>query len=126
MGVRSYWVPASATTTQLTVDTDFELAAFRIIVALLPQLIIILYVGGRFDLLGGFNRTDAGFGTLMALFLVTPVATLALLVVEVIRYILQVKRKDPAKSFLMPALAIFFFLEALAVDLYILSRFRMH
>lgn len=102
------------------------MAAVRILVALLPQLLIILIVGARFDLLGGFNRTDAGFGTLMTLFLVTPVATLVLLVVEVTRYILQVRRKDPAKSFMMAALAIFLFLEALAVDLYILSSLRMH
>ena len=102
------------------------MAAIRILVALLPQLLIILDVGGRFDLLGGLNRTDAGFSILIALFLVTPVATLVLLVVEVIRYVLQVRRKDPAKSFMMPALAIFLFFEALAVDLYILSTFRMH
>ena len=100
--------------------------AFRTIVALLPQLLIILDVGGRFDLLGGLNRTDAGFGILLALFLVTPVATLVLLVVEAIRYVLQAKRKDPVKSFMMPAVAIFLFLEALAVDLYIVSTLRMH
>jgi hypothetical protein len=102
------------------------MAAFRIVVAFLPQALILLLVGGRFDLLGGFNRTDAGFSTLIALFLVTPVATLVLLVVEIVRYILLIKRKDSARSFLMPAVAIFLFVEALAVDLYLLSQLRMH
>jgi hypothetical protein len=102
------------------------MAAFRIVVACLPQALILLLVGGRFDLLGGFNRTDAGFSTLIALFLVTPVATLVLLVVEIVRYILLIKRKDSARSFLMPAVAIFLFVEALAVDLYLLSQLRMH
>jgi hypothetical protein len=102
------------------------MAAFRIVVAFLPQALILLLVGGRFDLLGGFNRTDAGFSTLIALFLVTPVATLVLLVVEIVRYILLIKRKDSARSFLMPAVAIFLFFEALAVDLYLLSQLRMH
>jgi hypothetical protein len=101
-------------------------AAFRIVVALLPQVLILLLIGGSYDLLFGLNRTDAGFGILIALFLVVPVATLVLLIVEVIRYALQVKRKDPAKSFMMPAVAIFLFLEALAVDLYMIFSFRMH
>jgi hypothetical protein len=101
-------------------------AAFRIVVAFLPQALILLLVGGSFDLLGGFNRTDAGFSTLIALFLVTPVATLALLAVEIIRYLLLVKRKDAARSFSMPAVAIVLVLEALAVDLYLLSQLRMH
>ncbi|HEX9684454.1 MAG TPA: hypothetical protein VGA25_01210 [Burkholderiales bacterium] len=99
---------------------------FRVIVAWLPQVLILLFLGGRFDLLGGFNRTDAGFSTLIALFLVTPVATLVLLVVEIVRTILQVRRKVATRSFSMPAVAIFLFSEALAVDLYILSQFRMH
>ncbi|HSC95497.1 MAG TPA: hypothetical protein VLC73_11035 [Burkholderiales bacterium] len=102
------------------------MAAFRIVVALLPQVLILLLVGGSLDLLGGFNRTDAGFSTLIALFLVTPVATLVLLVVEIVRYILLIKRKDSARSFLMPGVAIVLFVEALAVDLYLLSQLRMH
>ena len=102
------------------------MAALRIVVAALPQVLILLFLGGNFDLLFGFNRTDAGFSTLIALFLVTPVATLALLAVEIARYILLVKRKDAGRSFVMTAAAIFLFFEALAVDLYIVSQFRMH
>jgi hypothetical protein len=102
------------------------MAAFRVLAAALPQVLILLFLGGSFDLLWGFNRTDAGFSTLIALFLVTPVATLVLLVVEIVRYILLVRRKDAARSLAMTAVAIFLFLEALAVDLYIASQFRMH
>jgi hypothetical protein len=99
---------------------------FRVIVALLPQVLIVLLVGGSLDLLGGFNRTDAGFGTLVVLFVVTPVATFVLLVVEIVRYLLLIKRKEATRSFAMPAVAIVLFLEALAVDLYVLSQVRMH
>ena len=102
------------------------MAVFRIVVALLPQVLLVLIFGGRFDLLGGLNRADAGFGILIALFLVTPPATLVLLVVEAVRYFLGAKRDDARRCFLMPAVAIFLFLEALAVDVYILSMVRMH
>ncbi|MGH8661211.1 MAG: hypothetical protein ACREUB_05545 [Burkholderiales bacterium] len=101
------------------------MAAFRILVALLPQLLIVLDLGGRYDLLFGLNRTDVGFGILIALFLVTPVATLVLLVVEIVRYVLRIRRKDPERSFRMPALAVFLLLEALAIDVYIVSQLRM-
>lgn len=100
--------------------------AFRIVAAALPQVLILLFLGGSFDMLWGFNRTDAGFSTLVVLFLATPVATLVLLVGEIVRYVLLVKRKDAARSFAMAAVAIFLLLEALTVDLYILSQFRMH
>ena len=59
--------------------------ALRLVIALLPQLLTLMLVGARFDLLGGLNRTDTGTNTLMLLFLLTPVATATLLVVEVWR-----------------------------------------
>ena len=102
------------------------MAGFRIVVALLPQVLLVLIFGGRFDLLGGLNRTDAGFGILIALFLISPLATAALLAVEFGRYLLHVRRKVAARSFLMPAVAIVLLLEALAVDVYMLSLMRMH
>ena len=102
------------------------MAGFRIVVALLPQVLLVLIFGGRFDLLGGLNRTDAGFGILIALFLISPLATAALLAVEFGRYLLLVRRKVAARSFLMPAVAIVLLLEALGVDVYMLSLMRMH
>jgi len=59
--------------------------ALRFVIALLPQLLTLMLVGARFDLLGGLNRTDTGTNILMLLFLLTPVATATLLVVEVWR-----------------------------------------
>ena len=99
---------------------------FRAIVASLPQILLLLLEGGTLDLLGGWNRTDSAFGVLIALFPVTPVATAILLVVETIRYRRHVKRERETRSFLMPGFAILLFLEALAIDLFILSLVRMH
>jgi hypothetical protein len=99
---------------------------FRIIVALLPQILLLLDVGGSLDLLGGLNRTDTGLNLLILLFLATPVATAFLLVVEMVRYGLQVKRGIEPRSFAMPGLAIALFLEALAIDVFIASQVRMH
>ena len=99
---------------------------FRIIVALLPQILLLLLVGGTLDLLGGWNHTDSAFGVLIALFLVTPVATATLLVLEIVKYRKHVKREKETRSFLMPGFAIALFCEALAIDLFILSQLRMH
>ena len=99
---------------------------FRTIIASLPQILLLLLVGGRLDLLGGLNRTDTGLNVLILLFLVTPVATAILLVVEIVRYGRHVKRGKETRSFLMPGLAIALFLEALAIDVFILSQLRMH
>jgi len=102
------------------------MAALRILVASLPQVLLVLLIGGKYELLGGWNHTDSAFGTLIVLFLVTPLAAAILLVIEATRYLVRVRRKDEARSFVMPAVAIFLFLEALAVDLYVLSQVKMH
>ena len=99
---------------------------FRTIVASLPQILIVLLFGGELGLLGGWNRTDTGLNVLILLFLVTPVATAFLLVVEIVRYGLHVKRGIEPRSFAMPGLAILLFLEALAIDVFIVSQVRMH
>ena len=105
------------------------MSVFRLVVAALPQLLLLMLVGGRFDLLFGWNRTDSAFGVLIALFLVTPFAAAALLVVEIIRHWRQSRRDsgpESARSFRWVALAIFILLEALAVDLLVLSQMHMH
>jgi hypothetical protein len=86
----------------------------------------LLLVGGRFDLLGGLNRTDTGLNVLILLFLVTPVATAFLLVVEMVRYSLRVMRGIEPRSFAMPGLAILLFLEAIVIDVFVISQVRMH
>src|SRR3989304_7036628 len=99
---------------------------FRIIIASLPQILFLLLFGGSLDLLGGWNRTDTAFNVLILLFLVTPVATAILLIVEMVRYGLHVKRGIEPRSSVMPGFAIVLFLEALAIDVFILSQLRMH
>lgn len=100
--------------------------AFRIVVAALPQLPLLLLAGASLDLLGGFNRTDAGFGVLVTLFFVTPVAAAALVVVEIMRRRRQLRHDPRTPSSRMLAFAIFLLLESLAVNLLILSQVRMH
>lgn len=105
------------------------MSVFRLVVAALPQLLLLMLVSGRFDLLGGWNRTDSAFGVLLALFVVTPLATAALLVVETFRHRRHHRGDDGThsfRSFRRVALAIFLFLEALAVDLLVLSQAHMH
>ena len=103
-----------------------EVVIVRIIVALLPQIFVLLLIGGKLDLLGGWNHTDAAFGVLIILFLVTPVATAILLVVEMIKYRKHIKREKEKRSFVIPGFAIFLFLEALAINIFILSQVRIH
>ena len=92
---------------------------------LLPQVLILLFIGARFDLLFGFNRTDAGFNTLLFLFVLVPTINLIWLIVEIIISMRAAKRHDRRMSFLLPGLALFFFLESLFIDLYISSHARM-
>jgi len=102
------------------------MVVFRIIAALLPQILLFLLIGGILDLLGGWNHTDSALGVLIMLFLVTPVVTAILLVVETIQYRKHIVRDKVTGSFLLPSFAIFLFLEALAIDIFILSQARMH
>ncbi len=99
--------------------------AFRIGTTLLPQILALLLLGGSLDLLGGWNRTDAAFGVLIVLFLVTPLATALLMAVEVLRYRDRKRKREPV-SFLMSGIGIFLFLEALALDALMLSLVRVH
>jgi hypothetical protein len=97
------------------------------VVALLPQLLILMLVGARFDLLGGLNRTDTGTNILLLLFLLTPVATAMLLVVEVWRR--RSRNRDeraPDRSGRMVALAAALLVQSLVLDVFILTQLRMH
>ena len=72
---------------------------FRCIAILLPQLIILLNAGARFDLLLGFNRTDAGFSTLLLLLILAPSITLVWFIIEIIISIRLAKRQSEGVPF---------------------------
>lgn len=105
------------------------MAAFRLLVAILPQALLMMLVGARFDLLGGLNRSDLGLGILLTLFIVTPVLAVVLLTFEVVRLRRMrpdVDRASAARSRVGVVLAVLLLVEAIFLDLYILSQLRMH
>lgn len=102
-----------------------KLNLFRVIAIILTQLPFILFVGGKYDLIFGFNRMDSGFALLLYLFILVPPLNLCWLIIEIIRSIKLFRRQPKAVSFLMPCMALFFLMESLAIDLYLLSHARM-
>ena len=97
---------------------------FRCIAMVLPQVLIFLLVAGSHDMLGGWNQTDDAMGTVLILFLLSPVMTLALLVTEIVRCY-KAKQGERRKAFLFIGLAMVLFVEALAIDYYLLTQLRM-
>ncbi len=91
----------------------------------LPQLLALLVAGAYFDLLGGWNHSDNAFGCLIALFLLAPLSSLALLVAEGARYIHSFKKGQRRRSVRGIILATGLLVEALALDLLIISQARM-
>ena len=96
-----------------------------IVAGLLPQVLLLLLLGGRFDLLGGWNHTDAASGTLTLLFAMTPLAAAGWWIVELLAY------RGGGKAGLHPSpgrvwLAAIVLVESLAIDLFILSQLTMH
>lgn len=92
---------------------------------LLTQLPLILFLGAKYDLLFGFNRLDSGFTFLLFLFVLLPPLNLAWLITEIILSIKRFRQQNKVVSFLMPCMALFFFVQALAIDFYIMSHARM-
>jgi hypothetical protein len=101
------------------------LKIFRVIVISSPQLLVLLDLGARFDLLFGFNRTDYGLTTLLFLFVLVPPLTLSWLFAEIIISVRVAKRQNRKMSFLMPGLALLLFAESMCVDIFLLLRARM-
>jgi hypothetical protein len=97
---------------------------FRCVAIVLPQILILLLVAGSHDMLGGWNQTDDAMGTVLILFLLSPCAMLALLVTEIVRCY-KANKGERSRTFLFIGLAIAFFVESLAIDLYFLSQLRM-
>ena len=98
----------------------------RIIAVIMPQLMGLLMLGGWLDLLAGWNKKDSALGVLIVLFLITPVLTSGYMITELI--VRRRKRSCGLQPgpFLWPAIAILLFIEALALDIFVLSQLRMH
>lgn len=97
----------------------------RIAGVVLPQLLALLVAGAYFDLLGGWNHGDSAFGTLMALFLLAPLSTLVLLIAEGARYIRSFRQEQRQRTVRPIILATVLLVEALALDLLIISQAKM-
>lgn len=90
----------------------------------LPQLLLLLLLGGRFDLLGGWNHGDTAMGTLLILLVATPVVTGSWLAAEwVVR-----RRPVPGGAVRTGRVrwAAAMFAESLLLNLWVLSQLRMH
>ena len=92
---------------------------------ILTQLPMILFVGGKFDLLFGFNQTSSGFTLLLFLFVSGPLLNLSWLITEIILSVKLSKHQVKAVYFLMPIIPVFFIIESLAIDYYLLLQVRM-
>jgi hypothetical protein len=103
------------------------LAILRIIGVVLPQILILLFLGSMYDFLGGWNRAPySSFITvLIILFILNPVVTLAWVIAEPVRYFRQGKNQKGLRCLLMTVLALLLFIESLAIDFYILTQLRM-
>jgi hypothetical protein len=93
-----------------------------IVAVLLPQLLLLLIVGGYFDLLGGWNHTESGLHALVGLFAAGPFVAVVWLVALIVTNWLGRSRGRPAQP-LWPALLLV--VQAVGVDLLVLSQLRM-
>ncbi|CAB1077113.1 hypothetical protein D1AOALGA4SA_4906 [Olavius algarvensis Delta 1 endosymbiont] len=98
---------------------------FRGIAIFLTQLPLILSVGAKYDLIFGFNRINSGFTLLLYLFLLVPPLNLSWIIAEIIRSVKFSRHQSRTVTFLMPLISVFFFVESIAIDLYIASHMRM-
>lgn len=97
----------------------------RVLAILITQVPLILFLGARFDLVFGFNRTESGFAVLLFLFVFVPLLNLSWVVAEIVRSFRYWRRQSSAATFLWPVVSIAILLESIAVDLYIASFARM-
>ena len=101
------------------------MSLLRIAGIVLPQLLALLVAGAYFDLLGGWNHSDSAFGTLIVLFLLAPLATLVLLTAEGARYIRRFRQEKHQRTARAIILASVLLVEALALDLLVISQAGM-
>lgn len=104
---------------------ELKLNLFRGLAIFLTQVPVILIVGAKFDLIFGLNRVDSGLTILLLLFVLVPPLNLIWLITEIIVSVKRFRYRSGTLSFLMPLIALFFLIESLAVDYYLLSQMRM-
>ena len=99
----------------------------RIIGVVLPQLLLLQFLGSMYDFIGGWNRApDASFiEILIILFLLNPVVTIAWFIAEPVRYFRHGKSQNGLQCLLMTILALLLFIESLTIDWFILTQIRM-
>ena len=99
----------------------------RIIGVVLPQLLLLQFLGSMYDFIGGWNRVPGAsfINILIILFLLNPVVTIAWVIAEPLRYFRQEKNKNGLQCLLMTLLALLLFIESLAIDYFILTQIRM-
>lgn len=98
----------------------------RITATVLPQLYLILLVGGMVDLLGGWNHTDSAFTVLIVLFVLTPLLALFLLVAESVITIASDRESRGNRSYRKMWFAAVLVAESIMINIFILSQLRMH
>jgi len=81
----------------------------------IPQVLLVLLVGGRYDLLLGLNRTDAGFNLLLLFFILAPASSALFLLAEAVSCHRKRKRNETI-SVRQTVVAALVFLESLALD----------
>ena len=103
------------------------MVVLRIIGVVLPQLLLLQFLGSMYDFIGGWNRAPGKsfIEILILLFLLNPVVNLAWFIAEPVRYFKQRKGKNGIKCFLLTVLALLLFIESLAIDYFILTQIRM-
>ena len=72
---------------------------------------MVLFIGGKFDLLFGFNQADSGFILLLSLFVLVFLLNLAwLIIIEIMLSVKLFRHREIAVSILVPLIAVFFFI----------------
>ena len=92
----------------------------RFATAALPQTFLLLLVAGMHGWLDRWQHTDAALTTLLLLFVLVPSATMALLLVEVVRFL---KTHQGTGPILVASCLV---AESLIINLYLLSRIGVH
>ena len=99
----------------------------RIIGLVLPQLLLLQFLGSIYDFIGGWNRAPGAsfIKTLIILFLLNPVVTLTWVIAEPFRYFRQEKVQNGLQCLVWTVLASLLFIESMTIDFYILTQIRM-